>query len=288
PAIFSYHVSPWVMLWDLSRISGSGKDWLIDVPSRVSVLQNSCVVIPCSYVYPKVRKMLKTWRGYWKRRGTVVASNFPNAKLTDEFHHRSRIRGTLQSGNCTWQLNRVRETDTGPFYFKIEIPQHKTFTFSQNTVTLDVFREYIRGLFTNSKPFTLRLTATCKVTHVCPSSPPKFSWSHSGTRKTNLQKTVSTLTFTASAKDNGKSLTCYATFPGGQTQEKSMTIRVKREFVPFCFYVFFRKHAQSGLVFHYSRKRNRNERIMCHHSLHVFLQQRQTGWPGSCLVLVPK
>ncbi|XP_027869363.1 myeloid cell surface antigen CD33-like [Xiphophorus couchianus] len=218
-----------LMVCGMAESLGSGKDWLIDVPSRVSVLQNSCVVIPCSYVYPKVRKMLKTWRGYWKRRGTVVASNFPNAKLTDEFHHRSRIRGTLQSGNCTWQLNRVRETDTGPFYFKIEIPQHKTFTFSQNTVTLDVFR--VPDPPTMSVAVQDEVTATCKVTHVCPSSPPKFSWSHSGTRKTKSKKenkwlwsTTSTLTFTPQEADFNMPLNCTVLFKGNKSTKGSVLL----------------------------------------------------------------
>ncbi|KAE8288648.1 hypothetical protein D5F01_LYC12523 [Larimichthys crocea] len=40
--------------------------------------------------------------------------------------------------------------------------------------------------------------------------------------------TVSTLTFTASANDDGRSLKCYAQFTGGQRQEVSITLRVKR------------------------------------------------------------
>lgn len=78
---------------------------------------------------------------------------------------------------------------------------------------------------------------TCEASYTCSKDAPVLTWNFANMpvdkdikASGSLQKTVSTLTFTASAKDNGKSLTCYATFPGGQTQEKSMTIRVKREY----------------------------------------------------------
>ncbi|XP_023187275.1 myeloid cell surface antigen CD33-like [Xiphophorus maculatus] len=205
------------------------KDWLIDVPSRIPVLQSSCVVIPCVYLYPETKKILNRWRGFWKRGDTIVASNFLNLRLGNEFHMRSRITGTLQSGNCTWQLYGVRETDTGPFYFRIEIPQHKSFTFSKNKVTLNVFR--VPKPPTMSVAVQDQVTATCKVTHVCPSSPPKFSWSHSGIRKTRSKKenkwlwsTTSTLTFTPQEADFNMPLKCTVTFPGKKTTVGSVLL----------------------------------------------------------------
>ncbi|PWA33648.1 hypothetical protein CCH79_00007569, partial [Gambusia affinis] len=208
---------------------GPSKEWKINVPSKISVLQNSCVVIPCSFVYPKTRKILPTWKGYWKRGGTVVASNFPNLKPTHEFNHRSRITGTLQSGNCTWQLNRVRETDTGPFYFKIEIPEHKSFTFSKNTVTLNVFRVPEPPIM--SVAVQDQVTATCKVTHVCPASPPKFVWSHTGKLKTKSKKqnkglwsTTSTLTFTPQETDFNKPINCTVLFKVNKSTKGSVLL----------------------------------------------------------------
>ncbi|XP_054898382.1 sialoadhesin-like [Poeciliopsis prolifica] len=76
---------------------------------------------------------------------------------------------------------------------------------------------------------------TCEASYTCSSNAPVLKWYYSNMPVTRdiktlgtLQKTVSTLTFTASAKDNGNDLTCSANFPGGETQQKSLTIRVKR------------------------------------------------------------
>lgn len=76
---------------------------------------------------------------------------------------------------------------------------------------------------------------TCTTTYTCPKHMPNFKWNYGGVPAfTNIIKTgnarwraVSTLTFTASANDNGRSLICYAQFTGGQMQEVSITLRVK-------------------------------------------------------------
>ncbi|XP_039475441.1 sialoadhesin-like [Oreochromis aureus] len=80
-------------------------------------------------------------------------------------------------------------------------------------------------------------TVTCAVSYTCYRNIPTLTWNYgnmpasSDTSKLSggaQWRTVSTLTFTASANDNGRSLICYARFPGGQTKEASVTLRVKR------------------------------------------------------------
>ncbi|XP_008430610.1 sialic acid-binding Ig-like lectin 14 [Poecilia reticulata] len=218
-----------LMVCEMAESIGSGENWLISVPSRISVLESSCVVIPCEYDYPMKGNLWKKWRGYWTRNDETVASNDPKFKLTQEFNGRSRITGTIESNICTWQLDDVRETDTGPFYLTIEIPRHSKFTFSRDTVTLDVFRVPEPPVMTVS--VSNHVSATCKVIHACPSSPPKFSWSHPGMTKTsskNLKKglwsTMSTLTFTPEEADFNKPLNCKVNFNDKKTTEGSMLL----------------------------------------------------------------
>uniref|UniRef100_A0A8P4KMX6 Ig-like domain-containing protein n=1 Tax=Dicentrarchus labrax TaxID=13489 RepID=A0A8P4KMX6_DICLA len=78
---------------------------------------------------------------------------------------------------------------------------------------------------------------TCTAVYTCPKHIPTFKWNYGSmptstdTRKSQSAqwKTVSTLTFTASASDHGRSLTCSAQFTGGQRQEESITLRVKKK-----------------------------------------------------------
>ncbi|XP_076016848.1 uncharacterized protein LOC143008807 isoform X2 [Genypterus blacodes] len=76
---------------------------------------------------------------------------------------------------------------------------------------------------------------TCTATYTCPKDTPTLTWSYNRMpvtadhKKTGGQwKSVSTLTFTASAEDHGKSLTCYARYTGEGRQETSITLQVKR------------------------------------------------------------
>ncbi|XP_010779215.1 myelin-associated glycoprotein-like [Notothenia coriiceps] len=79
-------------------------------------------------------------------------------------------------------------------------------------------------------------TVTCTASYTCPTHLPNLSWNYVNMPTTTKSsksgiaswRTVSTLTFTASSNDHGRSLTCYAQFNGGQMQEKSITLRVKR------------------------------------------------------------
>ncbi|XP_056236064.1 uncharacterized protein LOC130171837 isoform X2 [Seriola aureovittata] len=76
----------------------------------------------------------------------------------------------------------------------------------------------------------------CTASYTCPKNVPTLTWNYmsmpASTDTRNIANakwtTVSTLTFTASANDHGRSLTCYAEFSGGGRLEESITLRVKR------------------------------------------------------------
>lgn len=78
----------------------------------------------------------------------------------------------------------------------------------------------------------------CTASYTCAKHTPTITWNRDSmpvstdiinTRKT-LMNYVSILTFTASAKDDGRYLTCNARFADGQTQDKSVRLRVKSKF----------------------------------------------------------
>lgn len=78
---------------------------------------------------------------------------------------------------------------------------------------------------------------TCTAKYTCPANTPTLQWNYRNMQavSNNIKisntewKTVSTLKFTASRDDHGKSLTCYARFTGGGRQEQSITLSVKSE-----------------------------------------------------------
>lgn len=84
---------------------------------------------------------------------------------------------------------------------------------------------------------------TCTASYTCAKYIPTITWNRGGMPVSNdvlkmgktLMKYVSTLTFTASAIDDGSDLTCTARYPTGQAQVKSVRLRVKSKFDLFHF-----------------------------------------------------
>ncbi|XP_018542992.1 sialic acid-binding Ig-like lectin 14 [Lates calcarifer] len=204
--------------------------WTANIPTKITVLQGSCVVIPCTFTFPMPtsKKILNRWIGFWKKGNKVVSTNIPKWKIPKEYKKRTQFLGDLTSRNCTMLLDGVRMTDVGSFYFRIEMPQYKRYSYIQNPVTINVTR--------NPQPPSLsvkrdgKVIATCSVTHSCPSIPPQLSWSRSGIVISHIKKlnqlkwkTVSTLIFQPLPADFNKPLNCTVKYRGGK-QAKSSTI----------------------------------------------------------------
>ncbi|XP_034731347.1 myelin-associated glycoprotein-like isoform X1 [Etheostoma cragini] len=212
--------------------SQSATKWIANMPTSIPVLQGSCVVIPCIYTYPKPtsKRILNRWKGFWMKGKTIISTNIPKWRLTEEFRKRTQFLGKLQGRNCTMLLDAVRPTDVGPFYFRIEMPQYKSFTYP-NTVTLDVK--------SNPEPPSMsvsvyeKVTASCTVSHSCPTILPRFSWTHSGSVSTRSKKmnawqweTVSTLSFVPKSTDSNLLLNCTVLYRGGKRATSSMILSI--------------------------------------------------------------
>ncbi|XP_014881517.1 sialic acid-binding Ig-like lectin 7 [Poecilia latipinna] len=143
------------------------------------------------------------------------------------------MTGGVESGNCTWKLDGARFRDAGSFYLKIDIPQLNSFSFSNNKVTLNVLRLPKRPVMTIE--VSNKVTATCKVTHICPTSPPQISWSRSGTstvmpkqENERMWSITSTITFTPQEADFRKGLECTVRFHNSKTAKGSVLLTRKR------------------------------------------------------------
>lgn len=163
------------------------------VPSTIPAVQGSCVVIPCTYNYPRpcFKKIINSWLGFWKKGNKVVATSIQKWKLLWSTKNKLNFWENWKHGiaRCYWIVS--------------------------GALMLDLLNDQVY--------------ATCSIFHSCPSIPPQFSWSHTGVIKSQSKKvnawnwqTVSTLTFPPLATDFNKPLNCTVWHRGGKEAQSSI------------------------------------------------------------------
>ncbi|KAK7172108.1 hypothetical protein R3I93_004416 [Phoxinus phoxinus] len=213
-----------LFLW--LRVSPANADgWNNDVPASVVGLSGSCVEIPCTFSYPANGKTYTRFTGIWyteNYESTVFHTD--TSKISEAFKGRSSLTGDLHLNTCSLKISSLRDSDTGPFMFRIEIENLDKFTYAAKKVSITVKDSPEQPTVSVKDEVTSgdSVTATCTVLHSCPSDLPRINWSHDGSRSSPSQPqshgqwkvTSYNLTFTPSREDHNKHLSCSAEFKG--------------------------------------------------------------------------
>ncbi|XP_031154737.1 myelin-associated glycoprotein-like isoform X1 [Sander lucioperca] len=209
--------------------------WTIKVPSSVKGLPGSCVVIPCSFNYPDPSSVVTEFTGMWAEGAHVLIYHPDKSTVKQQYRSRTELLGDIRQKNCSLKIDPLQQSDQGPFYFRIEMAGYDKFSYKENTVSItmsvpnpiqfSVKEEVVEGE---------KVSASCSVSHSCPTSPPVFTWSHTGDIHLQPQqlddgqwRATSTLNFQATRADHNKPLHCTVTYKGGQHQKTSRDLKVK-------------------------------------------------------------
>ncbi|TWW79382.1 Myelin-associated glycoprotein [Takifugu flavidus] len=197
-------------------------------------LNGSCVVIPCSFDFPDSKNDLK-FTGMWKDGSDQLIYHSVKSKIMQTYWNRTELLGNLAHKNCSLKIDPLKDSDGGPFHFRVEIDKLDKFSYKDNKVSILMISEpdpislSIKGQVRKDRS----TSAVCFVTHSCPTSPPVFTWSHAGSQKVQHTpvkdgqwKAISTLRFQATKEDNNKHLRCRVTYKGGQQQEAASLLEV--------------------------------------------------------------
>uniref|UniRef100_A0A8C2Z9L2 Ig-like domain-containing protein n=1 Tax=Cyclopterus lumpus TaxID=8103 RepID=A0A8C2Z9L2_CYCLU len=210
-----------------------GQSWNISVPRYIPTTLGSNVTIGCTFTVPP-KSRTESVQVYWKKPERSKFNTFdkdPNAYVfhpndtfvLEKYRGKTKLIGNknLAARNCSMLLDGVRNTDVGPFYFRIEMPHYTSYSYTMNPVHIDVLRKPTPPSL--SAEVKAKVTAYCSVTHPCPTNAPEFSWSQSGTasrrsKKLNTWqwKTISTLTFRLRPTTSNQTLNCTVRYRGGK------------------------------------------------------------------------
>uniref|UniRef100_A0A3Q1I2M7 Ig-like domain-containing protein n=2 Tax=Anabas testudineus TaxID=64144 RepID=A0A3Q1I2M7_ANATE len=203
-----------VFLW-FKVVQTEASTWTATVPSSVQGIDGCFVVIPCSYNYPEPGKQITGYTGIWYTKTDDVIYHKDKNRITQEYKGRTELVGDITQKNCSLKIDPLK-SDRGPFYFRIELGGYNQYSYRKNEVsitvisaphpTVSVKEEVVEGQ---------TVSASCSVSHSCPSSPPEFTWTHSGEKRFQSQqltdgqwKATSVLTFHPTRDDHNKPLSC--------------------------------------------------------------------------------
>ncbi|KAG9264953.1 myelin-associated glycoprotein-like isoform X1 [Astyanax mexicanus] len=202
--------------------------WNVWMPRDISAMTNSCVVIPCTFMYPSAVRPYRGTHGIWYF-GQPYPQLFPPVvykSRTDIVHEsykgRTRLLGDLSQKNCTLQINNVGVEHSGRYYFRADLGGANIYTYPDFTElkvldqpNIDVPAEIVSDE---------RLDLTCYAPDNCPDMSPEIHWMYTDylpeplftsdyVEESNTAVLASTLTFTPRPIHNGQLLGCRVHFP---------------------------------------------------------------------------
>ncbi|KAJ8404967.1 hypothetical protein AAFF_G00328880 [Aldrovandia affinis] len=213
------------------------------MPRDISTMTNSCVVIPCTFMYPSGIRPYRGVHGIWYF-GQPYPQFFPPVVFksrTDIVHEsykgRTKLLGELQQKNCTLRISNVGTEHSGRYYFRADLGGANIFTypdFSELKVldqpNIDVPEEIVSNE---------NLDLTCYAPDNCPDTSPEITWMYAEylpdpqfssdyVEESNTAVLSNTLTFTPRPMHNGMLLGCRVHYPNTSfSYERLITLDIK-------------------------------------------------------------
>ncbi|XP_077382517.1 myelin-associated glycoprotein isoform X1 [Festucalex cinctus] len=209
-------------------VNDVSSQWNIWVPRDISAMANTCVVIPCTFMYPSGVRPYRGVHGIWYY-GQPYPQLFPPVVFktrTDVVHEsykgRTKMLGDLQQRNCTLLINSVGPEHSGRYYFRADLGGANVYTFPDfadlkvlDQPNIDVPDEIVSDE---------SLTLTCYAPDNCPDMNPEIQWmytdflpdpefSNDYVEEGNTAVRSSTLVFTPRPVHNGQLLGCRVYYP---------------------------------------------------------------------------
>ncbi|XP_068614515.1 myelin-associated glycoprotein-like [Brachionichthys hirsutus] len=165
------------LCFSLKVTQAEASSWTIEMPSSVEGLLGSCVVIPCSFDFPHSDRNAQ-FTGLWIDVKHHLVYHPVETKILQQYRNRTGLLGDVRQKSCSLKIDPLQPRDGGPFHFRVEIPGYDNYSYNEKAIYI-ILKSELRPI-----TFTLkdviegqRASASCSVSHTCPTSPPAITWS---------------------------------------------------------------------------------------------------------------
>ncbi|KAF5880259.1 uncharacterized protein DAT39_023239, partial [Clarias magur] len=212
-------------------------DWSFTMPSTITGVRGSCVVIPCNYEFKNVQPSRTNVKWYkLSTKGYSLVYDQSTHNIINQFKGKTSLYGSSNDKNCSLKIQPLEMQHSQerlfPWMDQNSIESYHSKNFDHVTIVLEITdivekpEADLLGTAKVGKPVTL----SCSVLHTCPSTPPSLSLSISHDTQQLIHtplhegKWRSTVEFTWTVGENDKSVTCTVSYAGGQTSKTDITI----------------------------------------------------------------
>ncbi|XP_072463870.1 sialic acid-binding Ig-like lectin 13 isoform X2 [Notamacropus eugenii] len=206
----------------------------LNVTERVTVQQNLCVEVPCTFSYLGKDKVNNQIFFFWYLRGenngTLVATNNPNSNISEKFRDRFSVIGT-QSHDCTLSIKNAQKLDTGKYTLIMEEGEFKHKFENKVFINVSDLTQKPHIQVPETLKAGVQETLICMMPGACEGeNSHTFLWIGSALSSQNPGNRTyasSKLSFIPKPRDHGTKITCQVTFKRScVTSEKTIQLRV--------------------------------------------------------------
>ncbi|XP_056617816.1 myelin-associated glycoprotein-like isoform X2 [Triplophysa dalaica] len=152
----------------------------LSVPEKVSALEGSCVVIPCSFSPVSSTQIMEV---LVKRSSSVfilkktVFSSHRSDVIHPDYRNRVSLAGNISSGDCSIIIGRIRKEDQNTYDLQLREPGQRSPT-AETKINVSVMSTPDPPKLTDPGPVKegQRVTLNCSVRLSCPSERPGLVW----------------------------------------------------------------------------------------------------------------
>ncbi|XP_067389585.1 sialoadhesin isoform X2 [Emydura macquarii macquarii] len=155
--------------------------WVVTYPERLHAVQDSCVLIPCTFSYPSTvtptEGIVAIWYKEYEGQRTVIYHSATPSDVDGRFQGRTELLGDPAAHNCTLLLRGLKSEDSGKYNFRFEINQGDrwsdlrgvtlTVTDAPNSPAIAAPEDLREGVTVNF---------TCSSPYVCPYDSIALQW----------------------------------------------------------------------------------------------------------------